>query len=203
MELKIDDAKLLKSNITAPEVLLLWVLREHGCLSDVLEALKTAGFVDMFDGLTNTGEMILNRLLEEKSDKEGFEEDDKRLEEIAQAIINIYPKGFKQMISPNGGIVDSPYPWRGSVKLIKERLRKFEQTYYNEDKLALEDAMEATQRYVDKQKKTDEFPYILTYMKLLKYFIFKDGESDLLNYLETEEGEEVYQYDETNGMTIL
>lgn len=202
MQLNLDESKLNKSNISAQEILLLKVLHEHNCLSDILEALKTAGFVDMFDCITNTGEMILNRILEEKSEAEEFDEDDKRLTEIAKALINLYPTGFKKMLV-NGNVIDSPYPWRGSVRLIRDRLEKFEKFYYEGQKLSLEDAIEATQRYIDKQRKNDEYPYILTYMKTLKYFIYKEGESDLLNYIETEEGEDVYQFDESNGMTIL
>lgn len=202
MELKLDESKLSKSNMSPPEILLLKVLHEHNCLSDILETLKTAGFVDMFDCITNTGEMILNRILEEKSEAEEYDEDEKRLTEIAKALINLYPTGFKKMLV-NGNVIDSPYPWRGSVRLIRDRIEKFERFYYEGQKLSLEDAIEATQRYIDKQKKNDEYPYILTYMKTLKYFIYKKEESDLLNYLETEEGEDVYRFDESNGMTIL
>ena len=45
MELKLDESKLSKSNMSPPEILLLKVLHEHNCLSDILETLKTAGFV--------------------------------------------------------------------------------------------------------------------------------------------------------------
>ena len=209
MELKLDESKLSKSNMSPPEILLLKVLHEHNCLSEILEALQNAGFVSGFAddnitflSITTIGEMILNRILEETSEAEEFDEDEKRRTEIAKALINLYPAGFKKMLV-NGNVIDSPYPWRGSVKLIRERIEKFEKFYYEGQKLSLEDAVEATQRYYDKQKRNDEFPYILTYMKTLKYFIYKDGESDLLNYLETEEGEDVYQFDESNGMTIL
>ena len=209
MKINIDEEKLSKSNMSPTEVLTLKVLKDHECLAEILETLQNAGFVVGFNNdnitflsITNSGKMLLDRLVEEKSESEEFEEDQKRLTEIANAIIDIYPNGYKKMIA-NGQVVDSPYVWRGSVRMIRDRLAKFEHYFYEDKKLDINDVVEATQRYCDKQKKVDEYPFILTYMKTLKYFIYKDGESDLLNYLETEEGEDVYTFDEANGMTIL
>ena len=171
------------------------------CVSDIFEALQNADFISgyfdgniSFAGITNTGTMILDRILEEKSDNVDYEENDARLEKIAEAMKEIYPKGFKKDDYGNDA-----YPWRGSTKMIKDRLRKFEEYYYNGEKLDLDDVIEATRRYVDMHKKKD--PLLMKEMRLLKYFIYKEGESDLLNYLETEVGEEVY--DDSNGMTIL
>ena len=201
MDIRIDENKLLKSNMSSPEVLLLKVLHEHNNLPDIFEALSVAGFIEgymndnvAFTSITNTGEMILDRLLYEEVNETSASEDDARLEKIAEAMKEIYPKGFKKDDYGNDA-----YPWRGSTKMIKDRLRKFEEYYYNREKLDIDDVIEATRRYVDMHKKKD--PLLMKEMRLLKYFIYKEGESDLLNYLETEVGEEVY--DDSNGMTIL
>ena len=204
MELKIDELKLEKSNMSIPEVLLLKVLHEHGCLSDILDALQKADFVNgyfedniSFLGITHTGEMILDRLLEEQTEKEVASDKIKRLTEIAEKMKEIYPSGFKRDEYGN-----EVYPWRGSTAMIVKRLIKFEELFERE--LNIEDVAEATKRYVDIQTRKD--PLLKKDMRLLKYFIYKKDEkqgliSDLLDYLETEVGEEIY--DDSNGMTIL
>lgn len=201
MELRLDDYKLEKSNMTVPEILTLSVLNEHNDMSSILESLQNAGFVSGFANdnitflsITNVGQMILNRLVEEKQKDESDSDDNERLTKIAEAMKEIYPKGFKK-----DDLGQDAYPWRGSTEMIKGRLRKFEQNYYGGKKLNLEDVIETTRRYVESCRKRD--PVLLRVMKTLKYFIYKDNESLLLEWLETEQGEDTY--DEANGMTIL
>lgn len=201
MELKLDDYKLGKSNMSLPEVLALKVLDEHGNPSDIFESLQKAGFVDgflddniTFLSITQSGKMILNRLMQEQQGESVQSEDDERLEKIAVAMKEIYPKGFKK-----DDCGRDAYPWRGSTASIKDRLHKFEEKYYDGKKLDLEDAVETTRRYVESCKKRD--PVLLRVMKTLKYFIYKEGESLFRDWLESEEGEDAY--DEANGMTIL
>lgn len=201
MDLRIDDYKLEKSNMTVPEILTLNVLNEHNDMSSILESLQNAGFISGFANdnvtflsITNVGQMLLNRIVQEQSKDESVSEDDERLTAIAEAMREIYPKGFKK-----DDYGQDAYPWRGSTNMIKERLRKFEQNYYGGKKLNLEDVIETTRRYVDSCKKRD--PVLLRVMKTLKYFIYKDNESLLLEWLDTEQGEDAY--DESNGMTIL
>lgn len=201
MDLRLDDYKMSKTNITVPEILTLNVLNEHNDMSSILESLQREGYVSGFANdnitflsITNVGQMLLNRIVQEQSKDESVSEDDERLTAIAEAMREIYPKGFKK-----DDYGQDAYPWRGSTNMIKERLRKFEQNYYGGKKLNLEDVIETTRRYVDSCKKRD--PALLRVMKTLKYFIYKDNESLLLEWLDTEQGEDAY--DESNGMTIL
>ena len=93
MELIINDRKLDQSNMTLTEILALKVLNDHECLSDVLETLQKASFIDGFSNdnitfvsLTNSGKMLLNRIIEE-GEREHEDDDDKRLEELGSHIL--------------------------------------------------------------------------------------------------------------------
>lgn len=86
--------------------------------------------------------------------------------EIAEAMRELYPAGKKP---------GTAYMWRDSTPLIAARLKKvFESNKIEPDKEAI---LRATKSYVDSFKGNN------TYMQLLKYFILKDNESQLLSYL--------------------
>lgn len=107
---------------------------------------------------------------------------DTRVINLAFKLKNIYPKGKKP---------GSNYYWTESTQLIARRLRIFFKKYgshYTE-----EDILDATTRYV---KSFEGAVSGQKYMKLLKYFIFKEGtgvggdvepSSDLLDYIENKE----------------
>ena len=200
MIIQIDDNKLIKTNVSVPEILILKTLEQHDCLSEILESMQKSGYIDGFSNdnitflsMTNTGKMLLDRLTNNDSKEISEAENTERLTKIAKAMRNLYPDGMK----PDEMGRQTVYPWRGSVTSIAERLRKFEKMFNRT--LDLDDVVEATQRYVMLQEKKD--PILHKEMRLLKYFIYKDGESDLLEYLDTDIGEDTF--DETNGMTLL
>lgn len=102
------------------------------------------------------------------------------IKKLAEELKNIYPKGKK----------DNMYYWTDGISLIIKRLKIFFKKYgiYSNEII-----IDATKRYVD------SFNGDYRFMKLLKYFIFKEkkGEggdvessSDLLNFIENNEGEE-------------
>lgn len=95
------------------------------------------------------------------------------LEELANELREIYPKGKKP---------GTAYMWRDSTALIVKRLKAFIKKYGN---YKHEDILMATKKYVA------SFNGNYTYMQLLKYFIFKDDESQLLSYISNPEEEEV------------
>ena len=205
MEIKIDDYKMDKSGLSFPEVLVLKLLddseKNNYLLSDIIESLQNNGLVCGFSndnitfiGITNIGQMKLYRIIEDGLPGDNVDEDDKRLEEIAIAMRDVYPKGSKR--DDNG--VPS-YPWKDSVSATKDRLRKFEQNYNDGNKLTLDEAVETTKRYVDSCTKRD--PVLLKPMRTLPYFIYKDGESLFRKWLDAGPDDDVF--DESNGMTIL
>lgn len=98
-----------------------------------------------------------------------------KMEELCDKLKEAYPTGKK-----DGTILY----WTEGKKLIERRLKLFFKKYGNYN---YEDIIDATKRYVQ------SFDGNYSYMKVLKYFIFKEkiganreveGESELLNYLE-------------------
>lgn len=77
-----------------------------------------------------------------------------RYEKLAEKLIDIYPKGFKE----------GTYQWVEGPILIAKRLQAFELKY---GKFSDEEIVDATQRYVN-------IMYGKPEMRLLKYFIFKE-----------------------------
>lgn len=113
-------------------------------------------------------------------------DDNLRADNLAPILRDIFPKGFKVV-----GI-GCKYSWRDCNRVIAGKLRTFFKRYgtqYTDEQI-----IEATKKYVE------SFNGNYTYMKLLKYFIWKDtvkedtnGKgyvdegSDLVNLLETED----------------
>lgn len=108
---------------------------------------------------------------------------DTRIDILTDKLREIFPKGKK------GGSV---YYWRDNRKCISLRLKKWFKLFG--DKYTDEQIIEATKKYVT------SFNGDYTYMKLLKYFIWKDTKkedsdgniyieqtSELLSYLENED----------------
>ena len=159
MELKFDEYKMHKANVSFPELLVLKLLDDsvtnNYYLPSVVSSLINSGYVSSLSDdnlsvmtITNTGQMVLNRIVNEKSKDQFASEDDERLEKIAEAMKECYPKGFKR-----DDFGEEAYPWRGSTAMIKDRLHKFEERFYDGKKLDLEDAVETTRRYVESCKR--------------------------------------------------
>lgn len=108
----------------------------------------------------------LLKTIEEKSLASKKDNSDIYLE-IAKEIREIFPSGRKE---------GTAYLWRDSENAIAVRLEKVfkaNKIIPNKEKI-----IAATKVYVD------SFKGNYTYMQLLKYFIIKDGDSQLLAYLE-------------------
>lgn len=132
-----------------------------------------------------------NGLLERSIDNYGFERISvtnkgmellRDIEEKSLAVKkntnNIYIETAREMreIFPQGRKNGTAYLWRDSENAIATRLEKlFKSNKITPDK---EKIIAATKAYVD------SFKGNYTYMQLLKYFIIKDGDSQLLAYLE-------------------
>ena len=90
----------------------------------------------------------------------------KELESLATEMAHLFPNGVKE---------GTKTYWKGNRKDNVQKLQKFFKLYghYTKEKI-----LEATKVYVDKYKNDH------TTMRVLKYFILKDSESDLATTLE-------------------
>lgn len=123
--------------------------------------------------LTNEGSTVLDSVILDSSKEQ---EPQDRLVSLAQQMKAIFPKGKKAGTS---------YYWADGLALIVRRLKLFFKKYGN--KYTDEQIIQATKKYVE------GFNGNYTYMRLLKYFIFKEkvgasgeveGDSELISYIE-------------------
>lgn len=103
---------------------------------------------------------------------------------LAEKLMSIYPQGRKP---------GTPYYWKGNKREIALKLKSFYKRYgrkYTEDEIA-----NATQEYVD------SFNGDYTFMRLLKYFIWKqdkgtmDESSELATLIDNKDQEDVNKED--------
>lgn len=167
----------------------------------LLQGLESKGFICDSSAYTENGigysiseygEKTLNQLLiETEIVLEKEDNDEKNLLSLASKLKEIYPKGKKP---------GTHYYWSDGVKLIVNRLKVFYKKY-GED-FSPEDIISATERYVK------SFENNQRYMKLLKYFIFKDEKgaenvehaSDLLTFIENKDEESETSNDWTSSL---
>lgn len=98
----------------------------------------------------------------------------KDIKDIAKEMKEIYPKGKKP---------GTLHYWTEGTPIIEQRLRKFAAKFGSN--YTKEEILDATRRYVS------SFKGDYSYMRILKYFIFKDSDegttSDLINSIENKE----------------
>lgn len=110
---------------------------------------------------------LINDVLTESKDIAGSTS---TLTELVTKLQELFPKERK----PDSNGVPK-YAYRGNKRDVTERLQKFFKLY---GQYSYDDVLECARRYVE------SFKYDKTYMKILPYFIMKDGESQLATELE-------------------
>lgn len=171
-----------QNGITIDEALLMLAIHNKADLERVEKALVQKGLItaernDLFQQvgwrLTNKGTEVLDSVIMD-SDKEQEPQD--RLIQLATKLKEIFPKGKKD---------GTNYYWAEGVALIVRRLKLFFKKYGNE--FTDEQIAQAAEKYVQ------GFNGNYQYMRLLKYFIFKEkvgangeveGDSELISYIE-------------------
>ena len=177
-----------QNGITIDEALLMLVILNKANLEGAERALIQKGLItaernDLFQQvgwrLTNKGTEVLDSVIMD-SDKEQEPQD--RLIQLATKLKEIFPKGKKD---------GTNYYWADGVALIVRRLKLFFKKYGN--KFTDEQIIQAAEKYVQ------GFNGNYQYMRLLKYFIFKEkvgangeveGDSELISYIENAGQEE-------------
>ena len=188
-----------QNGITIDEALLMLVIHNRVDLESTEKLLIQKGFItaernDLFQQvgwrLTNKGTEVLDSVIMD-SDKEQEPQD--RLIQLATRLKEIFPKGKKD---------GTNYYWTEGVALIVRRLKLFFRKYGN--KFTDEQIIQAAEKYVQ------GFNGNYQYMRLLKYFIFKEkvgangeveGDSELINYIENAGQEENLRDDWTSSLS--
>ena len=188
-----------QNGITIDEALLMLVIHNKVNLEGAERALIQKGLItaernDLFQQvgwrLTNKGTEVLDSVIID-SDKEQEPQD--RLIQLATKLKEVFPKGKKD---------GTNYYWADGVALIVRRLKLFFKKYGN--KFTDEQIIQAAEKYVQ------GFNGNYQYMRLLKYFIFKEkigangeveGDSELISYIENAGQEEDLRNDWTSSLS--
>lgn len=189
-----------KNNISFDEVILLFSIHnninlnlENAYNELIKKGLITAKRDNLFqqDGwrVTKKGNEILDSVIIDSGKKQESED---RLQYLATKLKEVFPKGKKD---------GTNYYWADGVALIVRRLKLFFKKYGYAEAYSDEQIIQATSKYVE------GFNGNYTYMRLLKYFIFKEkvgaageieGDSELINYIENAGQEESLRNDWTS-----
>lgn len=185
-----------KNNISLAEALLMLAIHNNADLDAAQKELIKKGYItanrdDLFQQigwrLTNKGTEVIDSVIVDSDKKQ---EPNDRLIQLATRLKEIFPKGKKD---------DTNYYWADGVALIVRRLKLFFKKYGNT--YTDEQIIQATSKYVE------GFNGDYTYMRLLKYFIFKEkvgaageveGDSELISYIENAGQEENLRNDWTS-----
>lgn len=188
MTISLNKKACSNNNITLGEALLMLAIANKVDLKEAEQALISKGYItaernELFQPirwvLTRKGNTLIESVILE-SDK--VQEPEDKLDNLAKRLKDIFPKGKKD---------GTNYYWTEGTALIVRRLKLFFKKYGNE--FTEEQIITAAEKYVQ------NFNGNYQYMKLLKYFIFKEkvgaageveGESELINYIENAGQEE-------------
>lgn len=200
MKIQINDDVLKDANVNLEEVitLLLYHVNPEGP-KQAIESLQDKGL--LMNGelalppksgyrITNKGARTLYTVSLDSDDDKGKVTEAERLKSLAKKLKEIYPKGKNA-----GG-----YYWAEGVSIIARRLKDFFRFFDVE--YTDEEIINATKRYVEHNKTN-------TYMKTLRYFIFRrrnrygeqECSSDLITYIENESEKEYVKEDWTSKLS--
>lgn len=157
MNITINDDVCVKYGLSLPELLVILALKSDK-LENTIASLENKGAIvsDVFEGhlVTQRWDDVASSILLD-SDKDRQSPD--RIANLAAKLMEIFPKEKK---------AGTNHYFRGNTKDITLKLKKFFKLYG--DKYSDEQVLSAAQAYVS------SFNGNYTYMRILKYFIWKD-----------------------------
>ena len=198
MTISLNKEACSSNGITLGEALLMLAIANKADLKEAEQALIKKGYItadrdDLFQQigwrLTNKGTEIIDSVV---LDSDKHQEPKDRLNSLATKLKEIFPKGKKD---------GTNYYWAEGVALIVRRLKLFFKKYGND--FTDKQIIQATEKYVQ------GFNGNYQYMRLLKYFIFKEkvgaggeveGDSELISYIENAGQEENLRNDWTSSI---
>ena len=206
-----------KNRIGVGEALLLLIILEKANIDEAQNNLIDKGYItaemdNLFNQIgwrvTNKGKEMINSIIIDSDKKQ---EPESRLIDLAKRLKDIFPKGKKD---------GTNYYWAEGVALIVRRLKMFFKKYgesltetFNDEFKSMSE--EDFNKFIDDRiiqaatKYIEGFNGNYQYMKLLKYFIFKEklgvageveGESELINYMENAGQEDDLRNDWTSTL---
>lgn len=204
-----------KNNISLAEALLMLAIHNNADLDMAQKELIKKGYItadrdDLFQQvgwrLTNKGTEVIDSVIVDSDKKQ---EPNDRLIQLATRLKEIFPKGKKD---------GTNYYWADGVALIVRRLELFFKKYdaslndiFNEEAHIM--TVKDYNKFIDDRivqaatKYVQGFNGNYQYMRLLKYFIFKEkvgaageveGDSELISYIENAGQEENLRNDWTS-----
>ena len=191
MKITIDEDACKKVKLSLPEVLMITLVKTGVNIETLLKQMKEKQILVEEHTLLGTNLLVTQRW-SDLSDKallsaDKSVPDNKRLENLAKSLMEVFPAGKKEGTSQY---------WKGNLRDNTLRLAKFFKLYG--DKYTDEQIINATQKYIN------SFNGNYAYLKLLKYFIWKDerlkGESVqslLADFIENESSEDTTNTDWT------
>lgn len=222
MTISLNKEACSKNGITLGEALLLLSIANKANLEEAKQALIKKGFItadrdNLFQQigwrLTNKGTEVIDSVIIDSDKKQ---EPNERLTQLATKLKEIFPKGKKD---------GTNYYWADGIALIVRRLKLFFKKYNSslnkmfEEELFSEEVptmtIEDFNKFIDDRiihaatKYVESFNGNYQYMRLLKYFIFKEkvgaageveGDSELISYMENAGQEENLKNDWTSTL---
>lgn len=167
MKISIDDTVCEKHGLTKDHILVLAAIQYGN--SEIYDDLIREGYIteansSMFETTKNYA--ATNKGIDVVSDV--ILESDTELEESHDSILDL--ANTLRSIYPGGKMPGTAYYYRGNTADIVKKLKSFFKRYGN--KYSNEEIIAATQKYIE------SFNGNYVYLKLLKYFIWKDEKKD-------------------------
>lgn len=161
MKLTIDEDACKKVNLSLPEVLMITLVKTGVNIETLVKQMKKKQILVEEHTLLGINLLVTQRW-SDLSDKallsaDKSVPDNKRLETLAKALMEVFPAGKKEGTSQY---------WKGNLRDNTLRLAKFFKLYG--DKYTDEQLIEAAKNYVSSHNGRYQ------YMRVLKYFIWKD-----------------------------
>lgn len=162
MKITIDEDACKKVKLSLPEVLMITLVKTGVNIETLLKQMKEKQILVEEHTLLGTNLLVTQRW-SDLSDKallsaDKSVPDNKRLENLAKALMEVFPAGKKEGTSQY---------WKGNLRDNTLRLAKFFKLYG--DKYTDEQMIEAAKNYVSSHNGKYQ------YMRVLKYFIWKDA----------------------------
>lgn len=188
MTISINDKVCTDNGITMPQLLALLLVKTGENIPKLLQDLESKEMIVRETSLLEDNYIITQRWdnvccnIILSSDKDV--PNDTHIEELAKELMELFPKGKKPGTNTY---------WRGNLKDTKLRLKKFYKLYGN--KYTDNQILDATKKYIGDHVD-------LSYMRVLKYFIWKDikkVDSEGIGYIE--ETSDLASYIENEGQT--